>query len=160
MKQKILKRVQLWLLLFVLGLGVSLQMVWLVVPEIQWLNGTFGAGTAWSDAYPMLGDWLAVLETSILETYRTYPVIVYCMDYLVFAHIVLIIALLGAVRDPVKNVWVIQFGMIGCGLMIPFTFGMGYLRGIPWFWLCLDSMFVWLGFIVLMMAYRGIKKFR
>jgi hypothetical protein len=52
------------------------------------------------------------VRQGVVETGARYPFIAYGFDWLAFAHIVLGILFLGAIRDPVRNIWVIVFGMI------------------------------------------------
>jgi hypothetical protein len=73
----------------------------------------------------------------------------YGTDWLAFAHIVIAIAFIGPLRDPVKNLWVIEFGMIACILIIPWGIVFGSMRGIPPFWSLVDFSFGVFGFIPL-----------
>jgi len=76
-------------------------------------------------------------------------VLFYGYDWLAFAHIVIAILFYGVIKDPVRNIWVIQFGMIACVLMIPFAFVMGSIRGIPVWWRLVDCSFGVFGIIPL-----------
>src|SRR4028118_868439 len=59
---------------------------------------------------------LHVFLSHILKGYTEmatqYPFLVYGYDWLAFAHFVLAILFIGPYRDPVKNIWVIEFGLI------------------------------------------------
>jgi hypothetical protein len=57
------------------------------------------------------------------------PFIACGTDWLAFAHLVIAIAFWGPVRDPVRNIWVVQFGMTACLAVVA-----GPVRGIPWWW--------------------------
>jgi hypothetical protein len=46
----------------------------------------------------------------------------------------LLIFFIGPLKDPIKNIWVIELGMIACFLVIPWAFIFGAFRGIPLFW--------------------------
>jgi hypothetical protein len=83
-----------------------------------------------------------------------YPFIAYGTDWLAFAHIVIAIAFIGPWRDPVRNVWVLEFGIIACVLVIPLAMVCGPLRGIPWFWRLIDSSFGVIGAVPLVIARR------
>jgi hypothetical protein len=52
------------------------------------------------------------VHAGVSETYRLYPFIAYGTDWLAFAHIVIAVAFWGPLKNPVRNVWVIEFGMI------------------------------------------------
>ena len=62
-------------------------------------------------------------------------------DWLAFAHVVIAILFIGVLRDPVRNIWVVEFGMIACILILPFAFVMGHERGIPLWWQLIDCSF-------------------
>jgi hypothetical protein len=99
------------------------------------------------------------VRDGLIDTYAKYPFIGYGTDWLAFGHFVIAIAFIGPWRDPAKNVWVVEFAMIACVLLIPFAFVMGELRGIPWGWRLIDSSFGVFGFIPLWLCRREIKMF-
>ena len=43
--------------------------------------------------------------------------------FVVCLALVIAIVFIGPLRDPVKNVWVVEFGMIACALVVPFSNG-------------------------------------
>jgi hypothetical protein len=49
-------------------------------------------------------------------------------------------------------VWVVDFGLIACGLVVPFAFVAGAVRGIRLYWRLLDCGFGVLGCVPLMTA--------
>jgi hypothetical protein len=82
----------------------------------------------------------------------------YGTDWLAFAHIVLALAFLGPLRDPIKNVWVVEFGMIACVLVPPMALVFGPIRGIPWFWRLIDCSFGVVGIIPLWLSRHYIQQ--
>jgi len=54
-------------------------------------------------------------------------------------------------------VWVIQFGMIACVLVIPAALIFDALRGLPFFWGLIDCSFGVIGIIPLLFAYRLVR---
>ena len=92
------------------------------------------------------------------EVDRTYPFLLYGYDWLAFAHFVLAILFIGPFRDPVKNIWVIEFGLIACVLVIPLALIAGHFRGIPVGWRLLDCSFGLLGFIPLSISYQRARR--
>jgi hypothetical protein len=82
----------------------------------------------------------------------------YGTDWLAFAHIVIAVAFIGPLRDPVRNIWVIEFGMIACALVIPLALIFGPLRGIPFFWRLIDCSFGIIGFVPLWLVRREIRQ--
>jgi hypothetical protein len=93
--------------------------------------------------------WLALVRDGIVATNLKYPFIGYGTDWLAFGHFVIAIAFIGPLRDPVKNVWVVEFGMIACVLVVPFSLVMGGVRGIPIAWRLIDCSFGIFGIIPL-----------
>ncbi|MHC4498648.1 MAG: hypothetical protein ACYS21_05980, partial [Planctomycetota bacterium] len=57
-----------------------------------------------------------------------------------------------------KNVWVIEFGIIACLLIIPVALIAGQIRGIPFFWRLIDCSFGVIGVIPLIICRRYIKQ--
>ena len=58
----------------------------------------------------------------------------YGTDWLAFAHLVIAVAFIGPLLDPVRNRWVITFGMIACVMVLPLALICGPIRGIPLYW--------------------------
>lgn len=48
---------------------------------------------------------------------------------------------MGPLRDSVRNVWVVTFGMIACVLVVPYALVFGAVRGIPFWWRLIDCSF-------------------
>jgi hypothetical protein len=65
----------------------------------------------------------------------------YGTDWLAFGHFAIALAFVGALRDPVRNRWLFQFGLVVCALVFPWALGFGALRGIPWWWRAVDCSF-------------------
>lgn len=100
----------------------------------------------WSNAF---SDWMRITYQGILETNSEYPFISYGTDWLAFAHLVIAVAFIGPVRDPVKNVWVVEFGIISCLAVFPFALICGSIRGIPFYWQLIDCSFGFFGGLLL-----------
>jgi hypothetical protein len=66
-----------------------------------------------------------------------------------FGHFAIALAFIGALRDPVRNIWLFTFGMIACALVVPYAFVFGALRGIPFWWRLIDCSFGVVGIIPL-----------
>jgi len=96
-----------------------------------------------------VGNWLDSVYFAIHDTNKRYPFLAYGYDWLAFAHFVLAILFIGPLRDPVKNKWVIEFGMIACALVVPFAIVAGYFRGIPFWWRLVDCSFGIIGIVPL-----------
>lgn len=105
-------------------------------------------------------QWLLKVRDALVETNAKYPFIAYGTDWLAFAHFVIAIAFVGPLRDPVRNVWVVEFGMIACALVIPFALVMGSVRGIPLDWRLIDCSFGVFGIIPLWFCRTQIERLR
>ena len=64
----------------------------------------------------------------------------------------------GAMRDPVRNTWIVDFGLICCAAIIPLAVICGPIRGIPLFWTAVDCSFAPGAAIPLWIARRAIQR--
>jgi hypothetical protein len=152
----LLKRIRLILLLFIVGLVISGATAIPLETELKLLAQIAGAdGNA---EHVGFAAWLLKVRDALIETNAKYPFIAYGTDWLAFAHFVIAIAFIGPWRDPVKNVWVVEFGMIACVLVVPFALAMGSVRGIPFGWRLIDCSFGVFGIIPLWLCRRLIKQ--
>lgn len=143
---------------FVFGLVVSGLTAFPLLTEVGWLKAWVGAGTAAGTAWPGLAWWVERVYEGLVETDRKYPFIAYGTDWLAFAHLVIAVAFWGPYQDPVRNRWVVRFGMIACAAVIPLALVAGAYRGIPLFWRCIDCSFGVFGVIPLWLADREIAR--
>ena len=148
------KRIRLLLILFALGLLISGLTAFPLVWEVNLLKRIVDGAHGLTSLIPGLSDWITTVHTGITETFRLYPFMAYGTDWLGFAHIVIAIAFWGPIRDPVRNIWVIEFGMIACVLLIPLALIFGPIRGIPFGWTLVDCSFGVVGIIPLWLAHR------
>lgn len=95
---------------------------------------------------------------AVKDTNEKFPFLLYGYDWLAFAHIVIAIAFWGAYKDPVRNKWIIDFGLIACALIIPFALVAGEIRSIPFWWRIVDCSFGVFGAIPLMYIKYQIKQ--
>ena len=102
--------------------------------------------------------WMENVQDGVHETSDKYHFLFYGYDWLAFAHFVLAILFIGPLRNPVKNKWVIEFGMIACLLIIPFALIAGHFRGIPIWWRMVDCSFGIIGLIPLGICLRKINR--
>lgn len=77
-----------------------------------------------------------------------------------FGHFVIAIVFIGAWRDPVRNIWLFEFGLIACALVIPYALIFGAVRGIPMWWRLIDCSFGVFGAMPLWLCHREAAKFR
>jgi hypothetical protein len=148
-EEKLLRRIRYCLLFFMVGLilsGVT------AIPLTRELSVLYRALHYFGVRSGPLHDWIQEVFAALLDTKARYPFLHYSTDWLAFGHFGVAIAFIGALRDPVRNVWVIQFGMIACVLVVPFALVFGALRGIPWWWRLIDCSFGIFGSIPLKLA--------
>lgn len=153
-----LTRIRALLILFALGLLISGITAFPIEWEASVLKRVMlDTGFARS-IWPAMADWIAFVYQGIVETYQAYPFMAYGTDWLAFAHIVIAVAFWGPIRDPIRNIWVIEFGMIACVLVLPLALFVGPLRGIPFFWQVIDCSFGVFGIIPLWIAHGYIRQ--
>lgn len=104
-----------------------------------------------------LYEWLNKVLAGYRHTNEAFPFLLYGYDWLAFAHIVLAILFFGPYKDPVRNIWVVRFGMIAAVLIIPAAFIAGPFRDIPLGWMLIDSSFGVFALALLYPCYRKIR---
>jgi hypothetical protein len=159
MEERVLSKIRLLLAVFTLGLVLSGLTAFPLRWEVETLAGWLGIPpTASPEGYEGLRHWICLVREGLRESYGKYPFLAYGTDWLAFAHLVLALLFIGPFRDPVKNIWVIEFGLIACVLVLPLAFICGPIRGIPFFWRLVDCSFGMIGFLVLYPAWRLARK--
>jgi len=145
------KKVKIWIIVFIIGLVLSGVTAFPIEAELAYLANV----TVFPD---FMHHWIAQVYLAVKTTNQNYPYLSYGTDWLAFGHLVIATAFIGPLRNPVKNIWIIQFGMIACVMVFPLAFIAGPIRGIPIYWRCIDCCFGIFGFIPLYICYRDIKK--
>ncbi|HUE37194.1 MAG TPA: hypothetical protein VMO20_07365 [Candidatus Acidoferrum sp.] len=130
----------------ILGLFVSGVTAIPLLSETNWLVKVFNA------------PWLLRVHTALEQTQMQYPFLFYDTDWLAFGHIVIGIAFIGALRDPVRNRWLFDFGLIACVLVVPYALIFGGLRGIPLWWRLMDCSFGIFGTIPLWLCRKWTRE--
>jgi len=146
-------RIRLWLVIFIVGLVLGGATALPLETELNWL-----ARIAASSPNSGLSRWISSVHEGLAETNARYPFLAYGTDWLAFAHFVIAVAFVGPYRNPVKNVWVIEFGMIACAMVVPFALLAGAVRGIPFGWRLIDCSFGVFGILPLWACRIWIKK--
>lgn len=151
-----LLRVRLLIIFFGVALVISGVTAFPLESELGVLKCLFEGKSGWlvSD----VGEWISKVHEGLSETNNKYPFIAYGTDWLGFAHLVIAVAFIGPFRDPIKNVWVIEFGMLACCLVVPFALVAGQFRGIPLGWRLIDCSFGIFGIIPLWYCRKLIGK--
>lgn len=152
------RRIRILLGLFVVGLILSGLTAFPVRTEIDFLQRVVGEGSPTEPWWPWLAHWISFVHRGVQEVSDLYPFLFYGTDWLAFAHLMIAIAFIGPLRDPVRNIWVVEFGMIACVLVVPCALICGPLRGIPFFWRLIDCSFGIVGIVPLYLAWRLIRR--
>ncbi len=148
---KQLKNIKIRTALFMIGLFVSGLTCFPLKLEMSIANTFFAA---WAITPP---TFIQNVLVGISETMANHQFLFYGTDWLGFAHVLYAILFYGVYKDPVKNIWVTQFGIIACISIFPLAFIMGSIRGIPFWWQLVDCSFGVIGLIVMVPVYRMTK---
>ncbi|RFZ91805.1 hypothetical protein D0C36_10145 [Mucilaginibacter conchicola] len=146
------KRIKIWLWVLVIGLALSGITAFPIETELAWFNNHSGLMSINAKA------WFGTIYSAVKITNINYPYLSYGTDWLAFAHLLLAVLFIGPAQDPIKNIWVMQFGIIACIAIFPLAFIAGNIRQIPLFWQLIDCSFGAIGIIPLLLAYRYTKK--
>ncbi|SDJ70158.1 hypothetical protein [Streptomyces indicus] len=153
----LLKGIRAWLVLFVVCLVLSGATAFPLVHELRWTED-FLDWLSVGDHLPALMEWIERVRAGLDAADADYPFLLYGTDWLAFAHLVIAVAFHGPYRDPVRNIWVIEFGMIACAGIVPLALICGPVRGIPFWWSVIDMAFGVFGVIPLYVVRRKIKR--
>lgn len=152
-----LRWIRAWLIFFIVALVVSGITAFPLETELRWGSDLLRA-TPIPQLAPEFMAWIDRIRDALIATNDDYPFLAYGTDWLAFAHLVIAIAFIGPLRDPVRNIWIIQWGIICCVAVIPLAFIAGSVRGIPVGWMLIDMSFGVVGIIPLIIVYRLIRK--
>ncbi|MFG2467407.1 hypothetical protein ACGFXB_18380 [Streptomyces canus] len=149
-----LRGIRAWLVFFVVCLVLSGATAFPLVHELRWAEDVLRHLPA-PDA---LTDWITRVRRGLDTADSDYPFLLYGTDWLAFAHLVIAVAFYGPYRDPVRNIWVVEFGMIACAGIVPLALICGPIRGIPFWWTVIDMAFGVFGVLPLYVVRRRIKR--
>ena len=152
-KTVLLRRIRIWLALFIVGLVLSGLTAFPLERELAVVNHLAGIPSAApAGCEPALHTWLRRVYEGVSDTNRRFPFMAYGTDWLAFAHLVLAVAFIGPLRDPVRNKWVLTFGVIACAGVVPLALIAGSVRGIPLYWRLIDCSFGVFGAVPLLVC--------
>src|SRR5260370_30606485 len=141
-----LRRMRFWAAAFIAGLVLSGVTAFPHHSELRWLVSCLHAGSLQPMAESTgLLPWIERVYVALSTTNSHYPFLAYGTDWLAFAHVVIAGAFIGPYGDPVRNKWVISFGLVACAGVIPLALIAGSMRGISLPWRLIDCSFGILG---------------
>ncbi|MDR6977685.1 hypothetical protein J2X68_004409 [Streptomyces sp. 3330] len=153
----LLKGIRAWLAFFVVCLVLSGVTAFPLVHELHWVEALLRHLSV-PEHLPGLMAWIERVRRGLDAADAEHPFLLYGTDWLAFAHLVIAVAFYGPWRDPVRNIWVVEFSMIACAGIIPLALICGPLRGIPLWWSVIDMSFGVFGVIPLHVVRNKIKR--
>ena len=147
----LLKKIRLLIIFFIIALILSGITAFPVETELRWLLNHPALVPSFAKV------WLQDVYDALVETNAKYPMLAYGFDWLAFAHIVIAMAFIGPLKDPVKNKWIIDWAILACLAVLPLAFIAGPIRQIPMFHILIDCSFGIIGLIPLFIC-RNMNK--
>jgi hypothetical protein len=142
--------------LVALGLLLSGVTIWPMEWELStairllWGSAPASDGTVHAFLLRVLDAWRT--------TARDTPFLLYGFDWLAYAHLMLAVLFAMVLKDPVRNVLVLRFGLVCCAC-VPILAGACIpLRGIPLPWFLLDASFAPACALPLWIALRDVRR--
>jgi hypothetical protein len=153
-----LRRIRICLAIVIAGLAVSGITAFPLESELRWMLSIFHSSPIEHIAQSThLLPWLERVHEALASTNVRYPFLAYGTDWLAFAHLVLAVLFVGAYVDPVRNKWVVTFGLIACLGVLPLALIAGPIRGIPFGWRLIDCSFGVFGSVPLLVCLLSIQ---
>jgi hypothetical protein len=153
-----LRRIRFWLAVFTVGMVLSGVTAFPLLTELGWLVSLLHA--RWlgpiAESTSLL-PWIERVHDALRTTNSFYPFLAYGTDWLAFAHLVIAVAFIGPYIDPIRNKWIITFGLIACAGVIPLALIARAIRGIPFPWRLIDCSFGIFGSIPLLLSRKSIR---
>jgi hypothetical protein len=114
-RPQILQKIRVLILLFMIGLVIS----GLTAFPLEYELGTMHSFIIKSGVNNSFTQWIEYVYLGLHKTNAEFPFISYGTDWLAFAHLIIAMVFIGPYRDPIKNIWVIEFGLIACLCIFP-----------------------------------------
>lgn len=148
----LIKKIRYMLVFFIIALILSGVTAFPVETELSWLLQHPSLVPAFAE------EWLQNVYAALKDTNTQYPMLAYGYDWLAFAHIVIAMAFIGPLKDPVKNKWIIDWAMLACVAVFPLAFIAAPIRHIPMFHVLIDCSFGLIGLIPLAICRKWIMQ--
>lgn len=154
MNETILRRqIRGWIIVFIICIALSGITAFPLETELKWLSDTITTPAC-------MAEWVQSVYAGVSDANMRYPFLSYGTDWLAFAHLIIALLFIGVLRDPVKNIWIIEWVMICCVLVLPLALIAGPVRHIPFFHQVIDCSFGIIGIIPLAIVRRKIYRLK
>lgn len=152
---RLLREIRILVIFFIVVLIISGITAFPVYTELQWMinSGIFPDNST-------IQLWLKHVWAGVKYTHEQFPFIFYGYDWLAFAHLMIAVLFFGVYKHPVRNRWIINWGMITCIAVLPIAFIAGSSRGIAFFHILLDCSFGVFGLIILRIIQLRVNKLK
>jgi len=158
-EKQLVFKIRFWIIFFIFSLVVWGITTFPLETELKIISRLLGISPdAPPEIYSGLKHWIATVQEGLLQTNFHYPFLLYGTDWLAFSHLVIAVAFIGLYVKPIRNKWIIYFGMIACIGVIPLALICGMIRGIPFYWRLVDCSFGIFGLIPLNLLHIFVKK--
>jgi hypothetical protein len=146
-----IRKVKRWIMLFIVLLVLSGVTAFPLEMELKWL----AEHSSWLPY--RFEQWIRKIYFAVEETNLKYPQLAYGTDWLAFAHLVIAGFFIKVWLDPLRHIWVLQYGMIVCVAVIPLALICGEIRSVPFYWRLIDCSFGVFGFIPLSLCFLKLR---
>ncbi len=151
-EKKLLRRIRAMVIFFMIALALSGLTAFPLETELSWL-------LTFKNSMPEgLAFWFQKVNDALHQTNMQFPFLAYGYDWLAFAHLMIALIFIGVLKDPVCNVWVIDWAMLACICVWPLALIAGTVRGIPLYWQLIDCSFGIFGLLPLWLVRKWIKE--
>ena len=112
-ERQLLRKIRLLVLFFIVALVLSGITAFPLITEMKIMSSLLGIESNLPPtAYSGLKHWISTVNEGLININSQYPFMLYGTDWLAFAHITIAVAFIGLYREPIRNKWLIYFGMI------------------------------------------------
>ena len=148
------RRIRAWTAFFIVALVISGATALPIPTQVRLAESVLGPDLRAQQSVPEpAASWFRTVRDGVFAAERDAPFLFYGTDWLAFGHFAIALSFLGAYRDPVRNIWLYQFGMIACASVPLWALFFGHIRAIPLWWRAVDASFGVFGFIPLWLCY-------
>lgn len=151
-----LKVVRGLILLFIVALVFSGITAFPIETELTFAKKMISS-QEWNNVFT---KWIDTVYHAVSETNSKYSFIAYGTDWLAFAHIMIAVFFIRPLLKPIRDAWVIDYGLLACIAIFPLAMIAGNIRGIPFFWQMIDCSFGFFGGALLLVCRYQIEKLR